>query len=364
MNLAVIAVTRRGTELGLRISKILKACGGHEVAVFTMPDLARDIEGAIPLEVPPGKIIGDIFNRYRGLVMIMALGIVIRLLAPYVRDKKTDPAVVVLDEGGNFVISALSGHSGGANDLARLLAGGLGAVAVITTATDVNGVPAVDVLARDLQMIPSPPEAVKLFNAALARGEHLDLYSEYKLPLRSTNCLSIRPWEELGRETGYRRIIVTAMDPFPAAATDLLLRPRNLVVGVGCKRGTYYGDVLKEIKKTLQLAGRSLLSVMALATIGMKTNEEGLIKASAEMGVPLLGFSAGEINTAIDRYGLSKSDLVMQKMGVGGVCEPAALLACRQGSLLAPKRKCQGIALAVAEEESEWWESAPGPWIL
>lgn len=360
MKLAVIAVTRRGTELGLRISKTLEACEGYEVTVFTMPELAGDIEGTIPLEVPPSKIIGDLFSQYRGLIMVMALGIVIRLLAPHVRDKKTDPAVVVLDEGGNFVISALSGHSGGANDLARVLAGALGVTAVITTATDVNGVPAVDVLARDFQMIPSAPEAVKFFNAALARGEHLDLYSQYKLPLRSTNFLSIRPWEEFGRETGCRRIIVTGMDPFPATDTDLVFRPRNLIVGVGCKQGIYYGEVLKEIKKTLQLAGRSLLSVRALATIGIKTYEEGLIKASIEIGVPLLGFSVEEINTAIDRYRLSKSDLVMRKMGVGGVCEPAALLACRQGRLLVHKRKYQGIAMALAEEESDWWESAPG----
>ncbi|MFZ5632397.1 MAG: cobalt-precorrin 5A hydrolase [Bacillota bacterium] len=360
MKVAVVALTGRGTGLGLKVSKVLRAAGGYEVELYTMPDLARDIDGAVPLEEPPGRAVGELFYQYRGLVMIMALGIVIRTLAPHVRDKRTDPAVVVLDEGGSFVISALSGHLGGANDLARLIARGLGSTAVITTATDVNGVPAVDVLARDLQLIPEPPDAIKKFNAALARGERVKLYTMYDLPLPQAESLSVRPWKELGEGEDGWRVMVTGQDPFAAGKKDILLRPRNLVVGVGCKRGVDSADILVEIKRTFAMARRSLLCLRALATIEARASEEGLVRASGELGVPLIGFGAPEINGAIERYGLSKSDYVMHRMGVGGVCEPAAMLACRQGRMLAPKRKCAGITLALAEEGSGWWESDPG----
>ncbi|KJR96360.1 MAG: hypothetical protein VR68_14590 [Peptococcaceae bacterium BRH_c4a] len=355
MNVAIISLTGKGAQLGIKISELLGKAG-HQTDMFSVPEAARGVPGVVPMKTTLRATVGDIFYRYGGLVMIMAMGIVVRTLAPYIRDKRTDPAVVTLDEGGNFVISVLSGHVGGANDLARQLAAGLGAQAVITTATDVNGAPAADVLARDLKLQPESPEAVKKVNAALARGESIYLYTQYSLPLPESDQICVRPWDRLDEHVPGWRVLITGMINIKAGDRDLLLRPRNIVVGVGCRRGAACGDIIGEIKKSLDAVGRSLQCVKSIATIVNKTSEEGLVKASREMGVPLRGFGPGEINSVMEVHGLAKSEFVMLKMGVGGVCEPAAMLACRKGRLLAPKIKNSGITVALAEEESGWWD--------
>ncbi|MFZ5647316.1 MAG: cobalt-precorrin 5A hydrolase [Bacillota bacterium] len=355
MNAAVIAVTSRGARLGTAIAGVLEK-HGHIAQVYAVPGVAEEIPGVTRLQGTLSQVMGDLFSRYSGIVMIMALGIVVRTIAPHIRDKRTDPAVVAMDEGGSFAISVLSGHVGGANDLARLLAGELESTAVITTATDVSGVPAVDVIARDFKLEPEPPASVKKFNAALARGEKITVYTMYDLPFPESEFLAVRPWEMKDENSLWLRVMVTGQSAIDTSDRDLLLRPRNIVVGVGCKKGAGTGDIIREIKVSLNIAGRSPLCVRALATINDKTSENGLIEASGILGVPLLGFGPGEINGAIEKYGLKKSDFVMKKMGVGGVCEPAAMLACRNGRLLAPKRKAKGITVAVAEERSGWWE--------
>ncbi len=355
MRAAVVALTPKGTALGLKVAALLRD-SGCETAVYTVPGVSREFPGTFPMEENLGRLVGDLFNSCRALVMIMALGIVIRTLAPHVRDKRKDPAVVVMDEGGGFVISALSGHVGGANDLARLIADGTRAAAVITTATDVGGVPAVDVLARDYNMSPEPPAAVKKINAALARGEKLTVYHSPGVSLPAVKCLEVRPWSDYPGNNGGWRALVTPKDTVTAGEKEILLRPRNLVAGVGCRRGAGRDEILEEIWAALRLAGRSPLCLKALATIQARLSEAGMISAARELGLPLLGFSAVELNGAIEKYGLSMSQRVFEKMGVGGVCEPAAMLACRKGKLIVPKRKGAGITTALAEEESGWWE--------
>jgi len=199
-------------------------------------------------------------------------------------------------------------------------------------------------------------EAVKKVNAALARGERVYLYTHYNLPLPESDYLAIRPWDSLEEKVSGWRVLITGMDSIKAGPRDLLLRPRNIAVGVGCRRGAAWGDILAEIKKSLYSTGRSLQCVKSIATIVNKTSEEGLIIASRELGVPLRGFEPAEINSAVEDHGLSRSEFVLLKMGVGGVCEPAAMLACRNGRLLAPKIKNSGVTVALAEEESGWWD--------
>ncbi|MCL5057995.1 MAG: cobalamin biosynthesis protein [Actinobacteria bacterium] len=355
MRIAVIAVTERGAGLGVRVALILRE-SGHDAQVFTVPGAAFEMDGAARLQGPLGREMGGLFKHYRGLVMIMALGIVVRTIAPHIGDKRSDPAVVAMDERGTHVISVLSGHTGGANDLARLIARHTGAGAVITTATDVMGAPAVDVLARDFKLQPEPAGSVKKINGALARGEKLYWYSEYHLPLEESAYLVPRPWETLGGESSGWRAVVTGRNDVAAEDGDILLRPRNLVAGVGCKKGAASSAILREVKKALAEAGRSLLCLKALATIDKKSSEEGIIEAAEELKVPLLVFNSEDINKAIEDLGLQKSEFVTGKMGVGGVCEPAAMLACRKGILLAGKIKGPGVTVALAEEKSGWWE--------
>lgn len=355
MKVAVIAVTGKGIRLGQRVAAVLSE-NGHEPSLLAPADIARETPGAEPLAGPLGSVMGKLFENYRGLVMVMAMGIVIRTIAPHLRDKRTDPAVVVMDEAGSFAVSAVSGHVGGANDLARTIARELGCQAVITTATDVNGVPAVDVLARDCHLVPENPERIKGVNAALARGEDVPVFSQFRIPLPREGPLVEMQWAERDQACEGWRVLITGQADYAAGGRDLVLRPQNLVAGVGCKRGVSRDQIMAEIKSALDSAGLSPLCVWALATIEARTSEEGLVEAAREMGVALLGFSPLKLNEAMDRHSLIKSDRVMDRMGVGGVCEPAAMLACRMGKLLVPKRKGNGITVALAGEESGWWE--------
>lgn len=354
MKIAVVAVTSKGVVLGNRVAELLKL-QGHQVDILTLPSLAADIEGVQPLKGSLGEATGELFRKYRGLVMIMALGIVIRIIAPFLDNKQNDPAVVVMDENGGFAISALSGHVGGANDLARQIAEIIGCTPVITTATDVNNVPAIDVLARDYKLNPEPFSAVKKVNAALARGEKIFVYSELELTLPDNPLLQLQKFKKQLPNIEGLRVLVSGRQKLSLGEWDLILRPINLVVGVGCKRGVSSSDILLEIEKALESFDRSRLCLKAVATIQAKVEEKGLIEAALALGVPLLGFTAVELERCIEQYHLQSSKGVMERMGVGGVCEPAAMLACQKGRLLMNKTKGPGITVAITEAESNWW---------
>lgn len=357
MKLAVVALTRQGSELAGPVARGLRAAG-HDVRLLLPEAYAGGRENAGVLAGSLAEASGALFRDHQGLVMIMALGIVMRVLAPHIRDKRTDPAVVVLDEGGGFVISALSGHLGGANDLARELAGIIGAVPVITTATDVHGLGAVDVLARDYQLTMEPFEAVRGINSALVNGDRVALHTQYPLP-ETPRGFILMDEQEIDRVSPADwKVMVTGRYLPPQGDRLLYLRPRNLVVGIGCRRGAGAGEIIDSVRESLKILDKSPLCIKALATVDLKAGEPGLIKAADDLGVQLLVYTREEIKNVFTARGddLNFSPLVQQKIGVGGVCEPAALLACPRGRLIMNKTKYPGITVAVAEESSGWWE--------
>ncbi len=360
MRLAVAALTKQGFELAGSLSEAL-ILKGYGVDLYLPEKYAPGHPGAKSFNVPLAEEAGRLFSSYDGLVMIMALGIVFRVFAPHIKDKRTDPAVVVLDEKGKFVISALSGHLGGANSLAQELAILTGAIPVVTTATDVHGLAAVDVLSRDYNMAMEPFEAVRKINSSLVNGETVYLYSEYRLPAALTGFSIISGKEFAGKPPGAWAVLITGKVVPHLDGRTLLLRPRNLTVGIGCRRGAEAADVLDAIKTSLGRIGRSPLCVKALATVDIKSGEPGIIEAASALGAPLLIFTRQEINGIYNTRGgeLAFSDLVQQKIGVGGVCEPVALLASPRGRLIMPKAKFSGVTVAVAEESSGWWEPDP-----
>ena len=359
MKIAVVAVTNKGVALGLKVSSYLKQ-NGHQVDILSLSSTPSEIHGVQWQDRSLSEIIEELFTNYRALIMIMAMGIVIRVIAPHIQNKYIDPAVLVIDEGGTFVISALSGHMGGANDLARQVASAINSVPVITTATDVNNIPAIDVIARDYKLKPEPISGIKRINSALARGEKVSVYSEINIPLASSTSLILKDPDLFSSEDKGIKVLITNKKNVICGDWDLILYPVNLVVGVGCKRGVSKTLILQEIEKVLHQANRSMACLKALATFDLKTQETGLTEAADFLGIPLLGFTAEEIESCINLYQLNKSNSVMERMGVGGVCEPTAILACPKGKLLVGKTKGPGITVAVAAEESKWWESDQG----
>ncbi|MDK2889074.1 MAG: cobalt-precorrin hydrolase [Thermoanaerobacter sp.] len=354
MKIAVVAVTRRGAAMAARASAALAGLPGAEVEMILPSKFASGYPGTRPYSGPLADLCGELFMKYRGLVMVMALGIVFRILAPYVQDKRKDPAVVVMDERGQFAVSALSGHLGGANDLARYLQRKLGCRAVITTATDVHGLPAVDLLARDYDLVMEPFEMVKAVNAAIVNGETVCFYSETDLNRVLPLEFTIQPLEcyDRNRQVEGLHVFITnkvIAGPPPGA---LFLRPRNLVVGLGCRKGIGAAAVKEAVEEALRCAGRSLSSVRLLATVDIRAGEEGLVQAAKEMEFPLVSFTRDEIAGIFRVRGeeLSFSQYVFDKIGVGGVCEPAALLAAPAAKLILKKKALNGVTVAVAEE--------------
>lgn len=258
---------------------------------------------------------GTVFSRYAAIIFVSACGIAVRAIAPHLRGKDTDPAILVLDERGQRVISLLSGHLGGANALARQVASITGGEAVITTASDVSGVPAIDEWSKERGYVIENLGAAKKITAAALEGE--------KVGVAITEELFDAPWP-----------------------VTLWLRPRNLVLGAGCRKGVPFERLKDACERFLSDSGVSALSIMAVASIDIKKEEGGLIELARYLNVPFNTFSAWELNDVPGSFTSSKR--VQAATGTDNVCERAAVLLSR-GFLLRSKTKYDGVTFALAK---------------
>jgi len=287
------------------------------------------------------------FDRGESLVCVMAAGIVVRSMAPFLRGKDLDPAVVVVDEAGQFAVSLLSGHLGGANDLARQVAQILHGTPVITTATDVQGLPALDSLAAARGLFIENLDAVRQVSMALLSGRVVrlvdpdgyltDLMAEHpRLFLGENDLDTALAAPGPGVYVGFRE---RAWPP-----GWLVLRSKNLVAGMGCHKGAPARELVEFIQDTFRQERLSLASLKALATIEAKKKEPGLREAAARLGVEFLWFTAEELQKMTVPH---PSPRVARHLGVESVSEAAALKAGGLELILA-KTKGANATLAVA----------------
>ncbi len=381
MKLAAIALTRGGCRLGLALARGLARTGGKVGAVdLIVPqkfygEIMAEISAGggflsgnplhpagfrlLSFDMSLGAAMGLMFGAYDAFIMIMAAGIVVRVIAPLLRGKGSDPAVVVMDEKGDYAVSLLSGHAGGANELAVLAAGVTGGQAVVTTATDVRKTLAADLLANKWGMACDPPGAVKAVNAALVNGEKVVFFVE-KPCWTVTECpenVVFYPLNGCGEAEAFTpppaaAVFVTSKiirPPFSKSVACLFLRPKNLVAGVGCKKDVSADEVAGAVVRVLHAAGLSPAALKALASVDAKRREEGLLAAAKVLGVKAIFYSPEELAACGENF--SHSNFVKEKVGVGAVCEPAAWLAAgKPGRLLVPKTVCGRVTVAVAEE--------------
>lgn len=326
MTVAVIAFTRRGAELG---RKLAAALGG---ALYAPARFAADA-GAEPVPALAAWTAAR-WEDSDALVFVGAAGIAVRAVAPHVRDKFTDPAVVSVDEGGRFAVPLLSGHVGGANELALRVAELTGGQAAVSTATDVNGLFAVDVWAREQGLAITDRALAKEVSAALLEGKAVGFASDWGHPCPAG--LTQGP-AEIG-------VWVTARTGAGPFSRTLRLAPKGLILGVGCRRGTERAAIEEAAAEAL--AGYEPLAVAAVATIDLKKDEPGLLAFCAARGLPLLTFSAGELSAAAGDF--TPSDFVKGVTGVDNVCERAA--AAAGGRIVVPKLAKNGVTASVAEK--------------
>lgn len=341
---AVIYLTAAGKSLAEKLS----AGWGEQRA---------DLVAADP---PLSEQVRSLWDDYNSFVFIMAVGIVVRLAAPLLRNKWDDPAVVAVDERGRFAVSLVGGHWGGGNDLARQVAALLGAEPVVTTATDVQGKPALDLLAREWRMPPLPRERVKEANSALLAGEPVVIYSEWDL--RGTGELQGIDLLPLERDSGEPDhgfpVFVTSRKDEQYARRGLCLCPPSLAAGIGCKRGVDAEEVLHALSCALESAGRRRESVVLLASHKVKEDESGLREAAGRLKIPLAFYDTAVLKEVARRNPhLADSSFVKKQVGVGGVCETAALAAVAEGRLILSKTKVGRVTVALAEAGLLWSES-------
>jgi cobalt-precorrin 5A hydrolase len=296
-----------------------------------------------------------VWERFEAIVAVMALGIVVRLAAPLLSDKRRDPAVVVVDEAGRFAISALGGHEAGANALACAVAEVLGAQAVVTTASEAQGLPAVDLIGRPWGWRIERRENLTRVAAAVVRTETIAVWQDAgpvdwwrqfgDWPKHFRKLESLASWRDLNPAG----LLVISDQTLPAdlpADRTIVYRPPSLVVGVGCRRGTSANAIEEFLGRVFAEQGLAEASLSALATATLKADEPGLIALAAWRGVPLLAFTPDELTA---QEGVeTPSERVRSKIGIAAVAEPAALRAAGAARLLVKKQVGQGITLAVA----------------
>ncbi|MBS6644730.1 MAG: cobalt-precorrin 5A hydrolase [Clostridiaceae bacterium] len=341
MKLEIISFTEQGAGLCAKLLTALcnngEECRGFILGRYMKPEYEEAGLEAVSSTLPEWT--REAFNNADGVIFIGAAGIAVRAAAPYIKSKAEDPAVVVIDAGASFAISLLSGHLGGANDLARTIAEITGAVPVITTATDVNGRFAVDEFARKNDLLLTDLFRAKRISADILDGRTIGFFSDFQTQGPLPKGLERDRWTE-------NRIIVTYKDRNEEGG--LLLVPKSVVIGIGCRRGTKETEIGERVNDLLEEMNISKSAVAAVASIDLKQDEEGLLAFAKGMGVPAVFLTAEELNAAQGDY--QESEFVKKTTGVGNVCERAAVLALAedgQNELLAGKRSGGGITMAL-----------------
>ena len=346
MKLSVISFTENGKQLSESIVKLLEK--ELEIKLYTKceagikDDIYSDI---LFLKKSVGDWAKERMQEQNALLFIGACGIAVRAVAPFLTDKLHDVPVLVMDEKGKYVIPILSGHMGGANDLANHIAEKTGAEAVITTATDLNKKFAVDLFAKRNRLYIANKDGIVKVSSKVLAGKEI--------------TMSIEAGHEIiGGESGIRfvpyppmgvvDVVVTSKDDM--FDTSLLLKPRDYVIGIGCKKGKKANEIDDFILKAIKKKGISIMQIFALSSISQKRDEQGIVEWCRKEGIPFFTYTAEDLREVNGTF--TKSMFVKNQVGVDNVCERAAVKACGEdGKLILPKVAENGMTIAVAKRE-------------
>ena len=386
MKLAVISFTVNGTRLNRKLCAALSeelktnAAARDEIPIFcyvkskqppVLEEAGKQPECMV-WQRPLNDWAREMFASMDALIFIGATGIAVRAIAPLVQDKFYDPAVLVMDELGQFCIPLLSGHVGGANELAETISRLIGSQAVITTATDVNHQFAVDVFARKNGLKIADRELAKEISAELLTGRKVGFFTDFlwngTLPKGlcegqfcdrniqitiNTNSLkdSLKKRakkEGYATETGVQPKETDRSETCSREKDTLRLVPPVIILGIGCRKGTPAGHIQAAIHQLLKEQNLHPLSIAAIATIDLKKEELGLLAAAEALQTPVICYSSEELAAVPGDF--AESAFVKQITGVGNVCERAALKAARErgGYLVCHKTVYDGVTVAAA----------------
>lgn len=327
MKVAIISVSENGKTLAEKIEKTLK----EDSRIITIDTYHKNIK----------KTIKEIFNKYDTIIGIMATGILIRFIQPYIKSKTTDPAIIGIDEKGNFVISLLSGHLGGANKITKIIAEKINAIPVITTATDVNNKIAIDTLANKFYWTIEDTKQILTFNKAILNNQTIELkvnkkeYSYLQKYLKDKKEIKLTKTENKNIE---------------AKISDNILKitPKKIIIGIGARKNIPEEKVHFAIENACKDLKIDINRINGLSTIDVKKNEIGILKTAEKLDLPLEIIDTSTVKSFKSDV-CSKSEFVNKVIGVNGVCEPCSLISAGENSeLIYRKTAFNGVTIAIA----------------
>jgi len=341
---SILAITKNGIDIGVKLKEIFPDWNLYSPSKFSSN------KKIFWYSEPTSEKIIELFKNSKALICLFSLGAVIRLIAPHLKDKKNDPAVIVIDDKTNFVISVLSGHLGGANELTHNIAEKLNSIPVITTAADVNKTIAVDLLGRNLGWIIDDDSTVTKISAHMVNEEKIGVFQDAgkiswleKIP---NNVKIYKSFNDLKNSGSKGNLIIS-----DKIITDNLLndsvvyRPPSLVIGIGLHWDTSKETIKDSIHTTLKKFNLSSKSIAKLVSIKKSKNVQGLIDIGKEMGIPVEYVEREEL-ASISTPNPSK--VVKEFEGTSSVSEAAAIKVSG-GNLIVEKQKFPpNLTIAIA----------------
>lgn len=334
MKVAIISVSKKGYDLSFKLKELLD----NDSTIIKCDIFHKDVK----------KTFNLLFNEYDAIIAIMASGILIRSISHLIESKTTDPAVLNIDDKGNFVISMLSGHLGGANKLTLKISKLINATPVITTSTDVNKKLGIDVLARDLYLSIDNTKEILYFNKSILEGKEVSFTVnsngkyDYLFDYLNNNTL------EMDVSIYFSSRIYDSEIEAECDSHIIILKPRKIVFGIGCRRGKSCKEINNAVKIVLKDLKMHESRINMLTSAEIKNDEQGLIDYSNKLGVPIKFVELDKLKLFKSKD-IQESDFVKSKFGIPGVCEPSALInAGYDSKLIYKKTAFNGVTVSVA----------------
>lgn len=342
MKISLICFTKQGAKTCADLVHLLTK-DGEDCRSYAKGSFSHDVQ-LESYEASLHQWAADGFSTEDALIFVGATGIAVRSIAPFLKDKRTDPAVLSIDEFGQYVIPLVSGHIGGANRLAEKIAGLIGAIPVITTATDLNHCFSVDQWAEERHMAISDMKLAKEISASLLQKKQIGFSSDVPIDGQLP--------EGLTNQTADLNIKVS-IKAGKGNKTTLQLVPKTLVLGIGCRKGIEQVVIEDVVRGLFEQAGLSFAGIGLAASIDLKTNETGILEFCKKYQIPFQTYGQEAL---MDVKGeITPSAFVKSITGVDNVCERAALLASGSDKLLLKKQTQDGVAIAVAEKSERYY---------
>jgi cobalt-precorrin 5A hydrolase len=352
--IALVVLTKAGLALALRLQRGLAT----DAQIYASPRaFPHRPHPSITRFATAASLLSELWVTYDQIVLFFALGAVVRLIAPLLQHKHVDPGIVAIDDAGRFAISVVSGHSGDANGLAQRCAEILGAIPVVTTASEVHNTLAVDLLAHKQGWQVEDPSAMTTVSAAIVNAEavailqdcgELDWWANGRT--WPDNLIHVTNPQEVSATRFAALIVITdrLIEGLPQDVPTLVYRPPTLVLGIGCRRGVSFQTLETFVKGKLAEHQLAFQSVALLATADIKADEVALQMLVQRYGWGIETHAVTTLRTMTEVP--NPSERVQRLVGTPSVCEAAAILSSNGGVLIVSKQKGEGMTMAVARK--------------